>query len=126
MSAGLYPMSVVAAYLGKRAGDMRRLMTEDGLPVIMVPTRQKMLPKVPLVSLYKWLMKRSSGAVVLSLEELASELDRAGARLTAKRWRVRCSIGSRTRRPPGTAASSCGPSAPKSATRSAAICRTTA
>lgn len=83
MSAGLYPMSTICEWLGKRPDELARVIKEDGLPVINVPTKGKQVPKCALLGLHRWVTKRSVNAA-MTVEELEAELDRAAAKVAAR------------------------------------------
>lgn len=83
MSAGLYPMSTVCEWLGKKPTEMARVIEEDGLPVIKVPTPQKQVQKCSLLALHRWVTKRSVNAAI-TVDDLEAELDRAAAKVAAR------------------------------------------
>ncbi len=83
MSAGLYPMSTICEWLGKKPTEMARVIEEDGLPVINVPTRQKQVQKCSLLGLHRWVTKRSVNAAI-TVDDLEAELDRAAAKVAAR------------------------------------------
>lgn len=83
MSAGLYPMSTICEWLGKRPDEMTRVIEEDGLPVINVPTKQKTVHKCSLLGLHRWVTKRSVNAAI-TVDDLEHELDCAAAKVAAR------------------------------------------
>lgn len=84
MRTGLYPMSVIAFYLGKRDAEMKSLVELDGFPAINIPAKTKPILKGALTPFHQWLAKRSQNTA-LTLEELAAELELAAEALTARR-----------------------------------------
>lgn len=55
-----------------------RLIKQDGLPVVMIPTAQGIKRKVAISAFHRWLSSRSSN-VTLTLEELQDELGRVAS-----------------------------------------------
>lgn len=80
MSAGLYPLGVIAKFLGQRPEQMKERIAADGLPAIKVPAETKPMRKVPLLGLHGWLAERSEGRP-LTPDELERELDRCAEEL---------------------------------------------
>jgi hypothetical protein len=79
MSAGLYPKSTVAKWLGKRPQDIDDLITNHGLPAVPVPSEQGMRDKIALHGLHGWLAKQNKGGRFMTPEQLMWELDRCEA-----------------------------------------------
>lgn len=84
MIVGLLPMTTVAEWLGKRPEDMPRVVKEDRLPVINVPTASKQVQKVSVMALHRWVKRRSVNEPP-TLEELEEELIRAAQRVVERR-----------------------------------------
>ena len=83
MAAGLYPMGVVAEFLGKRPEDIPALVESDELPAIKVPTETRSTLKFSLLGVHGWLKKRSSN-IPLTVDEVEIEMDRAAKQLAEK------------------------------------------
>jgi hypothetical protein len=83
MIVGLLPMTTVAEWLGKRPEEMARVVAEDRLPAINVPTASKQVRKVSVMALHRWVKKRSVNEAP-TLEELEEELQRASERIAAR------------------------------------------
>lgn len=75
MRTGLYPLSVIARFLGQKPTEMTRQVEMDGMPAIQVATATRPALKVPLPAFHRWLLDRSQGTV-LTLDELREELAR--------------------------------------------------
>lgn len=73
MRAGLYPLSVIARFLGQRPSEMTRYIEMDALPAIKVATATRPAWRVALPTFHRWLAARSSG-LTLTVEELREEL----------------------------------------------------
>lgn len=74
MSVGLYSRETVAAFLGKKLDEIERMIEEDGLPAVPVPSASKVRHKFSAVQLLAWLNQRSRKRWTLS--EVTAELDR--------------------------------------------------
>lgn len=79
MSQGLYTVQQVRRYLGVRPQDVARMIKEDGLPVVTLPSAQRPVKKVTLHGLHGWLAARHSGTAFMSVEQLAAEIAAANA-----------------------------------------------
>ena len=75
MIRGLISLQLAADFLGKRKKDMPALISEDGFPVVAVPTKHKSIPRVSLLAFHRWLTERSENTP-LTLQELEKELER--------------------------------------------------
>ena len=67
--AMLYPITTIAHFLHVKASAVSRMIDQDGLPAIRVPTDRKNIRKIPLRQFHSWLSKRSEN-IVPSLDEL--------------------------------------------------------
>jgi len=84
MNAGPYAKATVAEFLGVREADVTRLIDEDGLPVISIPTKTRPADKITLTGLHSWLDGRSKGKP-LTIDQLEYELHRAAQRVASQR-----------------------------------------
>lgn len=84
MSAGLYPLAVIAEFLGQRPEEIGRRIELDGLPAIEVPTATRPARKVSLFGLHGWLAARTVGEP-LTVEQLHGELERCTQAMAARR-----------------------------------------
>ena len=75
MSVGLYSREVVAAMLGKRVEEIERMIEEDGLPAVKMPSAEH---KFSATQLTAWLNKRSNRR--WTVEEVIAELERCVTR----------------------------------------------
>ena len=78
MSAGLYSREVVAKLLGKRLAEIDRMIAEDGLPAVEVPSGKRVRYKFAASMLLGWLNGRTRNHQ-WTLEMLIEELDRCEA-----------------------------------------------
>ena len=74
MSAGLYTLEAVATFLGKKREEIKRMIEEDALPSVKLPSSQREGHKFSASQLAVWLNKR--GATRWSVDEVIAELDR--------------------------------------------------
>lgn len=72
--AMLYPISTIARYLRVKRDAVIRMIEEDGLPAVRIPTRTKHVRKVPLRPFHLWLYQGSENTAT-SLEDLRTDLD---------------------------------------------------
>jgi len=63
----------IAFYLGKKPTDIPRVIREDGLPAVRVPTKGGTVQRIPLHGFHRWLAARSENDVP-TLQELRAEL----------------------------------------------------
>lgn len=75
MRAGLYPLSVIAEFLGQRPPEMAARIELDKLPAIEVPSATRPVKKVALLALHGWLAERTANRP-LTVEQLEAELER--------------------------------------------------
>lgn len=75
MKAGLYPLSVIAEFLGQRPEEMSARIELDKLPAIEVPAATRPTRKVALMAFHGWLAERSHNKP-LTVEQLEVELER--------------------------------------------------
>ena len=76
MSGGLYPLSVVAAFLGKRDGDVKQMVKLDKLPALRIPTEKKEVYRFALGPLHRWLERRCANEAI-TIDELREGLEEA-------------------------------------------------
>lgn len=70
----LYPIASIARYLHVKASAVSRMIDEDGLPAIRVPTNLKNIRRIPLRQFHSWLTKRCENTVP-SIDELRQDLN---------------------------------------------------
>lgn len=63
----------IAYYLGKKPADIPRVIREDGLPAVRVPTKGGTVQRIPLHGFHRWLVARSENDAP-TLQELRAEL----------------------------------------------------
>lgn len=73
-AAGMYPLGVVARFLGQRPESMQRQIQLDGLPAVQVNTETRPQWKVSAISLQAWLAERTTGKP-LTVEQVRAELE---------------------------------------------------
>lgn len=73
MSIGLYSRDVVAAWLRKRVDEVERMIREDGLPAVSLPSAGRTRYKFSATHLAKWMSARSN--VIWDATEIRRELD---------------------------------------------------
>ncbi len=78
MKAGLYPLSVIAEFLGQRPEEMTARIELDELPAIEVPAATRPTRKVALMAFHEWLAGRSHNKP-LTVDQLEVELERCAA-----------------------------------------------
>lgn len=71
--AMLYPISTIARYLHVKRDAVVRMIEEDGLPAVRIPTLTKHVRKVPLRPFHMWLFQGSENTAT-SLEDLRTDL----------------------------------------------------
>lgn len=71
--AMLYPISTIARYLHVKRDAVVRMIEEDGLPAVRIPTLTKNVRKVPLRPFHSWLFQGSENTAT-SLEDLRTDL----------------------------------------------------
>lgn len=74
MSVGLYTVAHVAAYLGKRPQEVAKMIDRDGLPAVNLPGEARVVRKITLHGLHRWLSERAVGGRFMTVDELAREL----------------------------------------------------
>jgi hypothetical protein len=74
MSMGLYSRETVAAWLGKRVAEVDRMIREDGLPAVPVPSGKRIRHKFSASQLTIWLNQRAT--MRWTVDMLRDELDR--------------------------------------------------
>jgi hypothetical protein len=75
MRVGLYPLSVIAEFLGQRPEEMTTRIELDKLPAIEVPAATRPTRKVALMAFHEWLAGRSHNKP-LTVHQLETELER--------------------------------------------------
>lgn len=75
MSGGLYSKAAVARWMGKRPQDIQKLIDQDGLPAVPVPTDTRLEDRIPLHGLHEWCRARSKGSAFMKVEQLAREME---------------------------------------------------
>lgn len=83
MSQGLYTVAEIARYLGMRPQEVARMIKEDALPAVELPSAKRPVKKVPLHGLHEWLSERHSGSTFMTVDQLAAEVAAANAKSTA-------------------------------------------
>ena len=78
MSMGLYSREVVAAWLGKRVEEIERMIEEDDLPAVKMPSAERVRHKFSATQLTAWLNKRSNRR--WTVDEVIAELERCVTR----------------------------------------------
>lgn len=78
MSMGLYSREVVAAWLGKRVEEIGRMIEEDDLPAVKMPSAERARHKFSATQLTAWLNKRSNRR--WTVDEVIAELERCVTR----------------------------------------------
>jgi excisionase family DNA binding protein len=73
LNAMLYPVSTIARYLHVKREAVIRMIEEDGLPAVRIPTRTKHVRKVPLRPFHAWLFQGSENTPT-PLEDLRADL----------------------------------------------------
>ena len=77
VSVGLYPLETVACFLRKKRQEVLRMIQEDGLPSVRLPSEKREgTAKFSATQLTAWLNKHGQRWTV---EELIGELDRCQA-----------------------------------------------
>ena len=71
---GLYSREEVAAFFGKKVEDVKRMIAEDGLPVVVMPGKTRGRSKFSALQLWRWLNARS--ATRWTVEDVIAELER--------------------------------------------------
>lgn len=74
MSQGLYSIAQVARYLECRPQEVARMIKDDALPVVKLPSAKRLVQKITLHGLHEWLSGRCSGAAFITVDQLAVEI----------------------------------------------------
>jgi hypothetical protein len=77
MSRGLYTVAEVARYLAMRPQEVARMIKDDALPAVKLPSAKREVMKITLHGLHEWMSGRHSGARFMSVEDLAMEIEAA-------------------------------------------------
>lgn len=67
----------MARYLGKDAGEIDRMMEEDGLPFVQLPGPTKPVPRFRLRDVHAWLARKVVGAEPMPFGEFVQEFEEA-------------------------------------------------
>jgi hypothetical protein len=84
MSRGLYTVAEIARYFGSRPQEVARMIKDDGLPAVELPGPSRLVKKITLHGLHEWMKPRHSGMALMTVDQLAAEIEaaQAGSELT--------------------------------------------
>ena len=74
MSCGLYTVGEIARYLGMRPQEVARMIRDDGLPSVKLPSARKQVVKITLHGLHGWMSERHTGGAFMTVNQLATEI----------------------------------------------------